>query len=54
MPGKEKGTALKATIVILIALTGILLTAEFGIRAYREVWPLPKLFQGLRQREAAF
>lgn len=45
MSGKEKGTALKATIVILIALTGILLTAEFSIRLLEKSGIYPQFFE---------
>jgi len=45
MPGNQKGTALQATIVVLIALIGILILAELGIRAIEQSGRFPSFFQ---------
>ncbi len=45
MPGKQKGNALQATIVVLIALIGILAVAEVGIRVIEKSGKFPAFFE---------
>jgi lysophospholipase L1-like esterase len=45
MTTNDKGTTLKAVIVVLIALSGVLITAEFGIRAIEKSGLFPQFFE---------